>query len=59
MKDPGNCPNCGVSFQGAPIPEKDRHLFGGFTHFSRLIGISENDRIARWLCPDCKHEFPR
>jgi len=27
--------------------------------YSRLIGIDEHDRIVRWRCPDCDHEWER
>lgn len=27
--------------------------------WGREIGISENDRVAWWKCPDCHHEWPR
>jgi hypothetical protein len=58
---PESCPKCLVSFQGNPIPEKERHLFGNAEHFSRVLGISclQRDRIVFWKCPDCGHEWPR
>jgi len=51
------CPHCNADLRGEPIPEKDQHLFGGKTHFSRLIGLEISDRydgISYWLCPDCR-----
>lgn len=56
------CPNCGSDWRGEEIPEKDRHYFGGKTHFSRLIGVEiENgyDGVSFWRCPDCEHEWDR
>lgn len=58
-----NCPNCGVSFQGDPIPEDIAHHYSG-THWRRDIGIDGGwlgmyDGIVAIMCPDCKHEFPR
>lgn len=54
-----NCPACGVSLIGEPIPEKDREFFGGETHFGREIGIYDErtDRTVAWECPDCKHQM--
>jgi hypothetical protein len=55
-----DCPNCGVSLQGEPIPEDQQEAFGA-THFSRKIGISswEQDRTTHWQCPDCDHRWDR
>lgn len=56
-----NCPHCGVSLIGDPIPEADRAsgYYGESTHWKRQIGIVENDRVARWRCPDCGGEWSR
>jgi hypothetical protein len=48
-------------YTGEPIPEQDRHLFGGETNFSRVIGIYD-DRLdcnghSGRLCEDNRH-FP-
>lgn len=69
------CPNCHCNLDGGDIlqtfldrgdtPEKARetaNLYGydkGHTRWGREIGISENDRVARWKCPDCGHEWQR
>ena len=52
------CPYCDTSLIGEPIPEKDRELFGGATHFQRQIGIERrgNDFISAVQCPDCGAE---
>jgi predicted RNA-binding Zn-ribbon protein involved in translation (DUF1610 family) len=59
LPEPNYCPRCGVSFQGAPIPEEDRASFGGQTHFTRVIGIYDVvvDRTTAWRCPDCGHTW--
>lgn len=62
MSDPQNCPECEADFQGAPIPEKSQHMYGGKTHFSRRIGIEITgvyDGVLIWMCPDCGHMWPR
>lgn len=47
--------------QGSEIPEEMQHLYGGATHFSRVIGIysMDEDRTIAWQCPDCGQEWPR
>lgn len=57
-----NCPHCGVSLIGDPIPEKDRHHFGKETHFRREVGIEiwgAYDGILYWQCPDCGGSWHR
>lgn len=61
MSEYDNCPKCGVSLQGDPIPEEEQHLFGA-THFRREIGLEDPmlyDGIAWWQCPDCQHIWKR
>ena len=64
----GNCPACGVSWQGAAIPEDVRHWYGTSTHFSRVIGMEYGldvpqeywyDGISEYVCPDCGARFGR
>ena len=59
--DADNCPNCGTSLLDKPIPEESRHMYGGKTHFRRVIGIysREQDRTVAWRCPDCDYEEAR
>ena len=54
------CPHCGVSLQGEPIPLDSQELYGS-THFSRKIGIYDRDRdmTVAWQCPDCGHRWSR
>jgi hypothetical protein len=56
-----NCPGCGASWQGDPIPETSRKNFGGATHFKRQVAIysREEDMTIAWMCPDCKRTFDR
>lgn len=57
----GYCPECGALWRGAPIPEESRELFGGSTHFSRLIGVEYQamyDGVWEWLCPECGKTWP-
>jgi hypothetical protein len=58
---PETCPHCNASMQGSGIPEEMQHLYGGATHFSRVIGIysMDEDRTIAWRCPDCGQEWPR
>lgn len=53
------CPFCGANFQGESIPEEQQEMFGGSTHFSRLIGVSDWDSVYAWQCPDCKRVWDR
>jgi hypothetical protein len=51
------CPHCNADLRSDPIPEKDQHLFGNKTHFSRIIGLEDSrkyDGVSYWMCPDCR-----
>jgi len=69
-----NCPHCGVSLLGEPIPVECRcgetcseacvkHPYPKTaTHFHREIGIEVSriyDGVLYWMCPDCKHKWHR
>lgn len=56
---PKSCPKCGVSFEGEAIPVDQQEDHGGETHFSRIIGVDQNDRVAFWKCPDCHCAWTR
>jgi len=56
---PDNCPLCLASFDGGPIPENLRQYYSEPYRWSLKIGIVENDRVVRWKCPECGHEWPR
>jgi len=55
------CPKCQVDFRAKEIEPAKRGLFGNETHFSRVIGIydEEADTTVGWLCPDCRHAWRR
>ena len=63
MSEHDNCPKCGVSLIGDPIPEKDLIHYSG-THWRREIGIDGGsvgiyDGVVALRCPDCEHEWAR
>lgn len=58
-----NCPDCGVSFIGDPIPEDMVKHYAG-THWRNEIAIDGGymgiyDGIVAHKCHECGHEFPR
>jgi hypothetical protein len=56
-----NCPKCGISFKGDPIPKEHQEAFGA-THFSKIIGIEDPivyDGISWWKCFSCEHVWKR
>ena len=60
---PDNCPKCGMNFIGDPIPENIAEHYAG-THWHKEIGIDGSymgiyDGLVAYMCPDCKHYFPR
>ncbi len=55
---PAVCPHCSASLDGGPIPENIREHYGPPYRWNRVIGISNGDNVTRWLCPDCKKEWP-
>ena len=57
-----SCPECDADWTGEPIPEEVQDLFGGKTHFSRLIGIEvtgKYDGVSYWMCPHCRVMWDR
>ena len=59
---PKDCPHCLSDFKGEPIPDRHRHLYGGASHYSRLVGIEvpgEYDGTLYYVCPDCGRAIPR
>lgn len=61
MSNPDNCPKCGVSLIGDPIPEMYLIHYGGSTHWRREIGLEYPelyDGVWEWQCPDCDHTWP-
>ena len=59
--DEDKCKVNGCDLKGEPIPEKDRYMFGGKTHFSQMIAISDRrlDRVVEYLCPKCGASWKR
>jgi hypothetical protein len=55
------CPKCGADLKGPEITASQHTVFGGHTHFSRVIGIYSfaDDATVAWQCPDCGHEWQR
>lgn len=56
------CPRCRHSMLGESIPQRNRELYGGKTHFSRVIGVEVPgvyDGVLYWKCPDCDHKWHR
>lgn len=58
---PTECPECKADFKGPPIPEDQRHLFGKYENFSRVINVYDQrlDRGVAWRCPDCGHAWQK
>jgi len=59
-----NCPHCGVSLLGAPIPQasRDAGYYGAATHFRREVGNEvpwDFDGVLFWECPDCGGTWQR
>jgi len=55
-----NCPECGANWVHKLIPLKYWENYSPPYFYSRVIGVElSGDRVDHWLCPDCKHEFPR
>ena len=55
------CPECKIDLKAGKIPQEsvDKGYYKEGGWFSRLIGISWNDMVRRYRCPDCKVEFDR
>lgn len=60
-EDEYKCKVNGCDLRAGEIPEKDREMFGGHTHFSHLIAITSRDldRVTEYLCPKCQARWPR
>jgi len=56
-----NCPECNTNWVDKPIPKEYRENYSPPYFFSRVIALYDRDldRTTRYVCPDCKHEFPR
>jgi hypothetical protein len=58
---PMECPLCKASLRASPIPEEQRHHYGGATHYSDVIGVYDHarDRTTHWRCPECGGTWER
>jgi len=60
MTRPDNCPHCGVSLIGEPLPSS---LYGGNeTPWRREVGCEVQgafDGVLFWKCPDCGGTWQR
>ncbi len=57
--EPLNCPHCGVSLLGEPIPQ-DMAAHYSVTHWKREIGVEDPikyDGVYYWECPDCEGQW--
>lgn len=56
-----NCPECNSNWVSGIITKEYREFYSPPYFYSRVLGIEllHEDRIHHWVCPDCKHEFPR
>jgi ribosomal protein L32 len=54
-----NCPVCGVSLLGNPIPEEFRREHGNRKHYTRLVECIDwkTNRKTGYECPDCGEYF--
>lgn len=60
MDNAEHCPHCNANLQDEPIPEEHQESYGGKTHFSRKIGVTNTvDRASYWMCPDCEGTWER
>lgn len=58
----GNCPKCGISWDGGPIPLNIRKHYNKPYKWSKLIGMEYpglRDGVYEWVCPRCGERFKR
>jgi hypothetical protein len=65
MYETQECPKCGASLRGDPIPERSQSIYGS-THFSNVIGVqyawddpNHYDGVSEWRCPHCGYREGR
>ena len=56
---PYECPHCKADLTGGEIPADVRWMYGGFWHYSRVLGRVEGDCVVEWSCPDCGGTWAR
>lgn len=54
-----SCPGCAADLRGPEIPEDQRWLYAGATHYSRRQMSRPSARTSYWRCPDCGHAWAR
>lgn len=54
-----NCPACGVSWIGNPIPDDLKKEYGNKSHFPRIVEVRDwkTNKITAYECPDCEESF--
>lgn len=55
------CPECGGTWIGEPIPEHQQDLFGGAKFYRKVMGLYDHnkDMVTQYLCPHCDTLFNR
>lgn len=55
-QDSTECPHCGASLVGDPIPEESKEWYGNRTHYSLVIAITIQgfDYTSAYACPYCE-----
>jgi hypothetical protein len=54
LADLDECVNCGTTLARYRMGPSGRERRG-----TDLVAIIEHDRVTRWRCPACAHEWPR
>ena len=58
----GDCPECGMSWDGGDIPAEDRKHYSPPYKWSRVIGVEDPkiyDGVSYWMCPMCESMWDR
>jgi len=58
----GDCPKCGKSWKGDPIPKEHHKHYSPPYFWSHLTGIEvrgKYDGVSYWQCPFCKTTWDR
>ena len=61
MSNLDNCPHCGATLVGDPIPVEAREHYSPPYFYRREIGIEYPalyDGVWEWACPDCEFTWP-
>lgn len=55
-----NCPECGVSWIGNPIPDDLKKEYNNRSHFTKLVAVPAKNnfsKIVAYECPGCEFNF--